>query len=73
VSGEWGRLAEVPFFVCDTAALLADVFGVVDKGFELLEVDVTLATGQGTEFVLSTTFCTCVCTHLHTPYLQNMY
>jgi hypothetical protein len=73
VSGEWGWLAEILFFVCDAAALLADVFGVVDEGFELLEVDVTLTAGQGTEFVLCATFCTCFAAHFCTPYLQNTY
>jgi hypothetical protein len=56
VLGERSWLAEILFFVGDASALPADVLGVVDKGFELLEVNVTWATSKRTQFVLSTTF-----------------
>jgi hypothetical protein len=45
---QYSRLTKILFFIGNASALLADVLGVVDKRFELLEVDVTLATGHCT-------------------------
>ena len=49
------RLAQILSLVGNPAALLADVFGIIDKRPQLLKVDIALTTGECTQLVWFTT------------------
>ena len=54
-TSELYRLAQILSLVGNTAALLADVFGIIDKLTYILQVDITLTAGQCAHLVWFTT------------------